>query len=75
MKRCLVQFRRWNAGGYVVGTKQDGKISADNFLLIVAKDFLGAGVPILDQTIERQGEDRIIAHALDEQPELLLAVA
>ena len=47
---------------------------ADDLVGAVALEALGAGVPGQDMPLRVEHEDRVVAHALDEQPEALLAL-
>src|SRR5579862_1752989 len=54
---------------------EDREMLSDDFLCTIALEALGAGVPGEHVACRVEHEDRIIAHALDQQPEALLAVA
>jgi hypothetical protein len=54
---------------------EDRKVLADDFLGRVALDSLGADVPGDHHAIRIEHEDRVLAHAFDQQPEPLLAAA
>src|SRR4051794_36389418 len=47
---------------------------ADNFFRAVSFHPLGAAVPIGDAAVRIQREDRVVDHALDEEPEAALAL-
>ncbi|MNT13405.1 hypothetical protein D3C72_1483740 [compost metagenome] len=51
------------------------EVLADDFLFRVALDPLGAGVPTSDITLGVEGEDPVVLHAVDDQPQALFIVA
>jgi hypothetical protein len=52
-----------------------GSRHADDFLRRITFDALSAGLPIRDDPLRGEHEDRVVGDALDEKPKLLLAFA
>ena len=56
------------------GRVEAGEVAADDFIGAVALESLGAGVPGQDLPLRVEHEDRVVAHALDEQAKHVAAV-
>src|SRR5262249_51741298 len=64
-----------DSGGAVAFRVEAGKMLADDFFGRIALDALRASVPTDDDAVRIQHEQRVVDHALDEHPELALALA
>src|SRR6185437_6097479 len=59
----------------VLGSIEIGEVAAEDLLRAVAGDALGPCIPGAHEPARIEHEERVIVHALDEEPEALLALA
>src|SRR5262245_5563114 len=72
-RRRLERARR-HAGGAVLGGVEAADMAADDLLVAVALDALGADVPVHHDAAGIEHEDRVVADTLHQQAKPLLAV-